>query len=218
MQTGSLSGDMLLLSNCCEDKSLPDPPDDRQVRPIEEELAEGCRRRSYAAYQRLFEIHGARMKSLAYHMLGNTADAEDAVQEAFIKIFRAADRFKGDSAFLTWVFRIVVNACHDQMRRRRRRSVELQESEATDLLAALPQPTRSDHPLRVSLEKSLKKLDQRSRTVFLLYEVEGLKHREIAEVLRIPEGTSKNILFNARKELQELLSESGSLARPSHEN
>jgi RNA polymerase sigma-70 factor (ECF subfamily) len=104
------------------------------------------------------------------------------------------------------------------MRRHRRHRVELQESESTDVLASLPQPTPRDHPLRISLEKSLKKLDQRSRTVFLLYEVEGFKHREIAEVLRIPEGTSKNILFNARKELQELLSEAGSLVRPSNEN
>lgn len=196
---------------------MPHPLDSRPVKPIEEDLAEGCRKRSFTAYQRLFELYGTRMKSLAYHLLGNTADAEDAVQEAFLKIYRAADRFKGDSAFLTWIFRILVNACHDQMRRNRRRRAELPESETEDLLLAMPEPSRTDHPLRISLERSLQKLDRRSRTVFLLYEVEGFKHREIAEVLSIPEGTSKNILFQARKELQELLSETGRFGGPSNE-
>jgi len=181
----------------------------RPARLAEETLAEGCRRRSLAAYQRLFETHGGRMKSIACNILGNTADAEDAVQEAFLKIYRGVDRFKGDAAFSTWVFRILINACHDTLRRRKRRRVEIQDSESADALGDLPEPNAVDHPLRISLERSLRKLDQRSRTVFLLYEVEGFKHREIAEVLNIPEGTSKNILFNARRELQTLLSSAG---------
>ncbi len=185
---------------------MPKPAEHRPTGPIEEYLVDGCRKGSLAAYQRLFETHGGRMKSIAYNILGNKADAEDAVQEAFLKIYRSVDRFKGDAAFSTWVFRILVNACHDQLRRRRRRLVEVHDTETTGTLETLPEPAAADHPLRVSLETSLQKLDRRSRTVFLLYEVEGFKHREIAEMLDIPEGTSKNILFQARRELQSLLS------------
>ncbi len=183
------------------------------VTPDEESLADGCRRRSLAAYQRLFETYGGRMKSLACNILGNTADAEDAVQEAFLKIYRSVDRFKGESAFSTWVFRILVNACFDLRRRNRRRRAEMHDQETTDVLGTLPEPAASDHPLRLSLERSLERLDDRSRTVFLLYEVEGFKHREIAEVLKIPEGTSKNILYQAKRELQTLLSAPGRAGR-----
>lgn len=181
--------------------------------PSDESLSEGCRRHSLAAYQRLFETHGGRMKSLAYNILGNTADAEDAVQEAFLKIFRNVDSFKGDAAFSTWVFRILVNSCRDIQRRSRRRRAEVRDSDSSDEMNALPEPTAADHPLRISLEQSLRKLDARSRTVFLLYEVEGFKHREIAEVLNIPEGTSKNLLFHAKRELQVLLSRAGRIGR-----
>ncbi len=192
---------------------MSNPLAPQPVEPVEESLAEGCRKRSLAAYQRLFETHGGRMKSLAYNILGNSADAEDAVQEAFLKVYRAVDRFKGEAAFSTWVFRILVNTCHDIRRRGRRRGVEVHDSESEDVLSALPEPGTSDHPLRLSLEQSLRKLDPRSRIVFLLYEVEGFKHREIAEVLNIPEGTSKNILFHAKRELQALLSGVGRVGR-----
>ena len=192
---------------------MSNPLASQPAEPSEESLAEGCRKRSLHAYQRLFETHGGRMKSLAYNILGNSADAEDAVQEAFLKVYRAVDRFKGEAAFSTWVFRILVNTCHDIRRRGRRRGVEVNDSESVDLLNALPEPGASDHPLRLSLEQSLRKLDPRSRTVFLLYEVEGFKHKEIAEVLNIPEGTSKNILFHAKRELQALLSGFGRVGR-----
>ncbi len=181
--------------------------------PAEESLAEGCRKRSLEAFQRLFDTLGGRMKSLACNLLGNTADAEDAVQETFLKIYRGIDSFKGGAAFSTWVFRVLVNACRDIQRRRRRRSAETGDPESVDALETLPQPVVSDHPLRISLERSILKLDSRSRTVFLLYEVEGFKHREIAEMLNIPEGTSKNILFQAKRELQTLLSRPGRAGR-----
>ncbi len=138
------------------------------ARPTEESLAEGCRQHSLPAFQRLFETHGGRMKSIAYNIMGNTADAEDAVQEAFLKIYRGVDRFKGDAAFSTWVFRILINACHDLLRRRKRHRAELRDSDSGDAVGDLPEPCAADHPLRISLERSIRKLDSRSRTVFLL--------------------------------------------------
>ncbi len=168
-------------------------------------LAHDCRSGSLSAYEQLYSLHGARMKSIAMNMLGNTCDAEDAVQDAFLKIYRGVDRFDGRSAFATWIYRILVNVCYDLARKRRRRKAEVQESELQSRSFERSASGTSDHPLRLTLERSLEQLSERSRSVFLLFEVEGFRHREIAAILNIPEGTSKNLLFEAKKQLQKLL-------------
>jgi RNA polymerase sigma-70 factor (ECF subfamily) len=179
-------------------------------------LVEGCKQGKLHAYESLYEAHGERMKSIAYNILGNTSDAEDAVQEAFLKIYRKANQFRGGSAFTTWIYRVLVNACYDSMRKRQRRGTELGVGESGEPVFPVSGAERRDHALRLTLEKSLKQMPERNRTVFLLFEVEGFKHGEIAEILNIPEGTSKNILFEARKALQRKLLESHP-ARSSHE-
>jgi RNA polymerase sigma-70 factor (ECF subfamily) len=144
------------------------------------------------------------MKSIALNLLGNFSDAEDAVQEAFIKIYRGVASFRNESSFSTWIYRVLVNVCYD-LRRRRVRRPEATGLDAGNAEADFAAPATPDHPLRLTLEKSLARLKERNRTVFLLFEVEGFKHREIAEILNIPEGTSKNLLFEAKRELQKLL-------------
>jgi RNA polymerase sigma-70 factor (ECF subfamily) len=171
----------------------------------DDELIEGCQAGNMAAFEQLYRKHGARMKSIALNLVGNLPDAEDAVQDTFLKIYRSAGSYKRDAAFSTWIYRILVNACYDLMRRRRRRKPE---SSADDMEQAVVEgrvAVAADHPLRMTLEQCLSRLQPRSRTVFLLYEVEGFKHREIAGILKIPEGTSKNLLFEAKKELQRLI-------------
>ena len=148
------------------------------------------------------------MKSIALNLLGNVADAEDAVQEAFLKVYRSARGFKGRSLFSTWVYRVLVNTCYDVMRRGRRRP----ESAITDA-DDLPTVRSADHPLRMSLEQCLGRLRPRHRSVFLLFEVEGFTHREIGEILDVPEGTSKTLLFAAKRELQAMLWKSGAAGR-----
>jgi RNA polymerase sigma-70 factor (ECF subfamily) len=153
------------------------------------------------------------MKSIARNLLGNADDAEDAVQEAFLKIYRGAKTFRGGAAFSTWVYRVVVNACYDALRRRRTRpaGAPLQGDDEREI--PLPVPA-SDHPLRLALEKSVARLAPKHRAVFLLFEVEGFSHGEIGRILGIPEGTSKTFLFEAKKRLQRWLRPaSGSAAR-----
>jgi len=164
------------------------------------ELFEGCRSGSLDAFERLYETHEARMKSLAWNLLGNAADAEDAVQEAFLKVYRGARAFRGRSAFSTWIYRVLVNTCYDLLRKRRP-GHETGAADSVDLHAA----PASDHPLRLSLEQCLSRLRPRHRSVFLLFEVEGFTHKEIGEILDMPEGTSKTLLFNAKRELQGML-------------
>jgi RNA polymerase sigma-70 factor (ECF subfamily) len=166
----------------------------------EAELVEGCRSGALAAYEALYRTHGARMKSVAFHMLGDLADAEDAVQEAFLKLYRGIDGFAGHSSFSTWVYRILINACRDQLRRaKRERPVVLPPQ-----LAA---PPSADPPLRVALERALAALDERRRMVFVMYEVEGMKHSEIAGILDVSENTSRSLLFEAKQQLKRMLAE-----------
>ena len=163
-----------------------------------EDLLEGCRAGRLDAFERLYEQTGPRMKSLAANLLGNTEDAEDAVQETFLKVYRGAGGFQGASAVTTWAFRILLNTCYDAMRRRRRHPEDL-GLDGLDLRLA----SGADHPLR--LEKAVRQLPERERAAFLLVEVEGFSHREAAEVLEVPEGTSRTLLFSARGRLKRAL-------------
>lgn len=171
-------------------------------RGSEAELLAACRRREMGAFEELYRTHGARLKSIAYHTAGNRQDAEDAVQETFLKAYRGIDGFAGGSSIGTWLCRICINACYD-LARKRRRQVEHSET-------AGPHAPREQLTLRAQLDQALGRMDPRRRMVFLLFAVEGMKHSEIATILEIPEGTSKAWLFEAKRELQSLLTE----ARP----
>ena len=168
---------------------------------VEQRMVEDCKRGNLHAFESLYSTHSARMKSVALNLLGNTSDAEDAVQEAFLRIYRNIASFRAQSSLSTWAFRILINACYDLMRKRKRR-VEVPELD-TDRQQEFSTST-SDHPLRLTLEKYVAQLDPRSRNVFLLFEVEGFTHREIGEILDIREGTSKSVLFEAKRGLQRL--------------
>ena len=150
-------------------------------------------------------MHSPRMKSIAWNLLGNTGDAEDAVQEAFLKIYRGAKTFRGGAAFSTWAYRVVVNTCYEALRRRRSRPVSSLEAGEE---AGRPEPAvaaGADHPLRLALETAVGRLHPRQRAVFQLFSVEGFTHGEIGRILGIPEGTSKTLLFEAKKKLQRWL-------------
>ncbi|HMJ62814.1 MAG TPA: RNA polymerase sigma factor, partial [Bryobacteraceae bacterium] len=149
-------------------------------------------------FERLYQLHSARMKSLAFHLLGSRADAEDTVQEAFLKVCRAAHGFEGNSSLSTWIYRILINCCYDAIRKRQR----LAESPAPSDFRA-----ETNVPLKVALQRALSALNERQRMVFLLFEVEGLRHSEIAAVLEVPEGTSRSWLFEAKSQLKRLLTE-----------
>jgi RNA polymerase sigma-70 factor (ECF subfamily) len=151
-------------------------------------------------------LQGARMKNLARNILGSSLDAEDAVQETFLKVQRSISTFRGQSSFVTWVFRILVNTCYDA-RRSRLRKKEVPQADDPDDSTIRPEPrAASAHPsLRLALEGALAALTRHQRDVFLLYEVEGFRHSEIAQMLEITEAASKNTLFQAKKNLRQML-------------
>jgi len=165
------------------------------------DLLAACRRQDLRAFEQLYELHGARLKSMAYHIVGNRQDAEDAVQETFVKVFRAIHGFQGQSGIGTWLCRILINVCYDVTRKRRREADP--EEHALETRAA----PAGHLALKLALQTALRRIHPKHRMVFLMFEVEGLRHSEIAAILEIPEGTSKAWLFEAKKELKRLLTE-----------
>jgi len=167
----------------------------------EGQLLAACRRQDVRAFEHLYKTHGPRLKSVAYHIVGNRQDAEDAVQETFVKVYRGIQGFQGESGIGTWLCRILINVCYDVARRRKREADP--EEHALETRAA----PSGQIAIKVALETALGRIHPKHRMVFLLFEVEGLRHSEIASILEIPEGTSKAWLFEAKKELKRMLTE-----------
>lgn len=155
------------------------------------------------AFEALYRQHVDRTYALALRMTGNQQEAEEAVQDVWVRVWERLASFKGDSAFTTWLHRIAVNVTLDHLRRRgrhERRSAPL-DHPAVKSRSALP-----DRPLdRMDLEKAIAGLPEGARTAFVLHEVEGLKCREVAEAIGRAEGTVKAQLFRARQLLMEAL-------------
>jgi RNA polymerase sigma-70 factor (ECF subfamily) len=168
-------------------------------------LASACQSGDLQAFERLYYLHASRMKSVARNLLGGMSEAEDAVQDTFLKIQRSIASFRGQSSFATWSFRILMNTCYDA-RRSRMRKKEVAHDEP-DEAPTRPEPrAASAHPtLRIALERAVSQLTRHQRDVFLLYEVEGFRHAEIASILEISEAASKNTLFQAKKILRQML-------------
>ena len=164
------------------------------------------------AFQRLYQLHKGRVYSLCLRMVGNPADAEDLAQEAFLQLYRKINTFRGESAFSTWLHRLAVNVVLMQLRRKKLPQVSLEETLATDDASEglKREPGADDLRLmgsidRLTLEDAIAELPQGYRAVFLLHDVEGYEHNEIAEMLNCSIGNSKSQLHKARLRLRDLL-------------
>jgi RNA polymerase sigma-70 factor, ECF subfamily len=168
-------------------------------------LAAACQAGDLRGYERLYAGHGARMKNLARNLLGSSQDAEDAVQETFLKVQRSIAGFRGQSSFVTWTYRILINTCYDVRRSRMRKKEVAADNNSEETPRMEPRAPGAHPALRMALERAMAKLTKHQRDVFLLYEVEGFRHAEIAGMLDITEAGSKNTLFQAKKNLRQML-------------
>lgn len=164
------------------------------------------------AFERLYQLHKGRVYSLCLRMVGNPAEAEDLAQEAFLQLYRKISTFRGESAFSTWLHRLAVNVVLMQLRRKQLPQVSLEETLATDDASEglKREPGADDLRLmgsidRLTLEDAIAELPQGYRAVFLLHDVEGYEHNEIAEMLNCSIGNSKSQLHKARLRLRDLL-------------
>ena len=152
------------------------------------------------AFRKLVERHRDRAYALAFRMLGSATDAEEAAQDAFLRAWRALPQFRGESAFSTWLHRIVVRRALDRrvtLKSRRARETSLEE--AADPVA----PEEPDAALQRRLDRLLDQLSEMQRTVVLLYYYEDRSVEEVSRILEMPEGSVKTHLHRARAALRE---------------
>ena len=186
------------------------------ARSEEEQLVARARANDATAFDELVERYKQRIYSTVYHMTSNHEDANDVAQETFIKAFKNLHRFKGDSAFYTWLYRIAINCTINFLKKRRRTSGHLSLDDVDANLQNDPdfiERTRGEPPTRdvaanelmQRLNEALQQLSENHRLVVTLYDVQGLSHSEIASMMNCSEGTVRSRLYYARLQLQELL-------------
>jgi RNA polymerase sigma-70 factor (ECF subfamily) len=167
------------------------------------------------AFRILVERSSVNMYRLAYDLMGNKFDAEDVVQEAYIKAYRSLHQFRGDAKWSSWLYRITVNLCYDHHKSKSRKMIEyrgeLQEDETMETSNAMPTNFSPYDSLEASvirehIEQALQKLSTRERAVFVLRHYHDLPIKQIAGTLGISEGTTKSLLFRSIQKLQQQLS------------
>ena len=178
------------------------PPDGS--RPADEELLTDFLGGSENAFTELVRRHEDRIFSLAMRMTGNRADALDATQETFIQAFRKAARFRGDSAFGTWLWRIGINACHDLLRKRKRAPEPEAEPGAEDSPAG-SRTIDETVVTRLELRDALAELSSDYREAVVMHDLGGIPYEEIARLTGVSIGTVKSRISRGRKRLARLL-------------
>lgn len=167
-----------------------------------------------AAFEFLYRLHSRRVYALCLRMVNNPSDAEDLAQEAFLQLFRKIATFRGESAFSTWLHRMTVNVVLMRLRKKALPSTSLEEATEPDEESGGPRKDFGAPDLklngavdRVNLERSIEKLPPGYRTVFVLHDIQGYEHNEIADIMGCSVGNSKSQLHKARTRMRELLQE-----------
>ena len=167
-----------------------------------------------AAFEFLYHLHSRRVYALCLRMVNNPPDAEDLMQEAFLQLFRKIGTFRGESAFSTWLHRMTVNVVLMRLRKKSLPVASLEETTDPDDETGGPRKDIGAPDLRLSgavdrvnLERSVEKLPPGYRTVFVLHDVQGYEHNEIADIMGCSVGNSKSQLHKARTRLRDLLQE-----------
>jgi len=174
------------------------------------ELIERAQHGDEEAFAALFEAHKRRVYSLCLRMTGDTAEAEDLSQEAFLQLFRKIATFRGESAFSTWLHRMVVNVVLMHLRKKGLQQVSLDEVDNSQDEPVKREYGDDDRRLlhsidRIALSRAIAALPPGYRAVLVLHDVEGYEHNEIAQILDCSVGNSKSQLHKARLKLREVL-------------
>ncbi|MBW2455321.1 MAG: sigma-70 family RNA polymerase sigma factor [Deltaproteobacteria bacterium] len=181
-------------------------------------LVEKAQKGDRAAFRKLVERHQRRAFAIAIGLVRDENDARDIVQEAFLRVYRSLDRFKGGSSFFTWLYRIVTNLAIDLMRKPARREAELfenpnisEDAEAFPFLARIDGADPIDmvrrREIAERIQTALDALPPYHRAVIIMREVEGMSYQEMAEAMEVSKGTIMSRLFHARQKLQRALAD-----------
>jgi RNA polymerase sigma-70 factor (ECF subfamily) len=183
------------------------PQDDRLS---EAEAIERAKSGDAEAFEVLYNLHKRRVYSLCLRMTANTAQAEDLTQEAFLQLFRKIATFRGESAFSTWLHRMAVNVVLMHLRKKGLPAVSLEETieteeETTRKELGTLDPILAGSIIRLQLQRAIEDLPPGYRRIFVLHDVEGYEHNEIAGMVGCSIGNSKSQLHKARMKLREFL-------------
>ena len=173
------------------------------------------------AFRLLVERYQRKVYAVALGMLKDKDEAMDVSQEAFVKVYKYLEHFKGDSSFYTWLYRITTNICIDVLRKKggtHGETVEFDETVKMDLseanigalgsrLGTNPQKSALRRELGEKIQAALQEVPEKHRAILLLREVEGLSYEDLSRTLEIPKGTVMSRLFHARAKVQKILSE-----------
>ncbi|MGI5816681.1 MAG: RNA polymerase sigma factor [Armatimonadota bacterium] len=178
----------------------------------EAELVRASRAGDADAFDRLVEAHYRSVYNTAYRMLQTPGAASDATQATFVRVWEALSSFRGDASFSTWLYRITMNVCLDELRRRKNQPLSLTEDDddgepAGDRdvadLSDEPSSNAEQRELQALVHEAIGRLSEDFRVVIVLYDIRGLSYQEISELLGIPLGTVKSRLNRARQALRE---------------
>lgn len=195
---------------------MASPPD-----AAERRLVRRLKQKDERAFQELVELYQDRVFSLVYRMLGNRQEAEDVAQEVFLSVYRAMNRFRGDSRLYTWIYRIAVNACKNRLKYLQGRHLDRRETieeskmrgDGEDQHARVvlhspvpgPEAMAQGNRLQQAIARELAQLDPDHRQVLVLRDIQGLSYEDIAKITGLPEGTVKSRLHRARIALKSRL-------------
>lgn len=178
----------------------------------ETELIRASRTGDTNAFDHLVETHYRSVYNTAYRMLQTPSAASDATQATFVRVWEALSSFRGDASFSTWVYRITMNVCLDELRRRKNQPYSLtEEDEDGEIAGERDMPDYSDEPAGTTEQRELQeivheaigRLSEDFRSVIVLYDIRGLSYQEISDALDIPLGTVKSRLNRARQALRD---------------
>lgn len=176
------------------------------------ELVRRAQQGNAEAFEAIYRLHSQRVYALCLRMLGNPTEAEDLAQEAFLQLFRKIHTFRGESAFSSWLHRLTANVVLMSFRKKRPLATSLDEVTHIDEESDIPRKEIAVTDLRLSgvfdrvnLQAAIAQLPEGYKSMFLLHDLHGYEHNEIAEILGCSVGNSKSQLHKARKRLRELL-------------
>jgi len=210
----SQNWDARLSTQCISKKTAPPVSAIASDKLNEAEAIERARNGDRAAFEYLYRSHSRRVYAVCLRMVGNTTEAEDLTQEAFLLLFRKIHTFRGESAFSTWLHRLAVNIVLMHLRKKSPPIVSIEATPDPEEETASPSIDIGKPDLllegavdRINLKRCIAQLPVGYRSIFVLHDIQGYQHNEIAEILGRSVGDSKSQLHKARMRLRELLHE-----------
>lgn len=169
-----------------------------EVRSADLQLAGRIQAGDGAAFEALYRQHATRLYNLASRMSGADSDADDLLQDIFLLAYRKVGSYRGESSLGTWLYRLAMNYCLDVLRNRQTRMSQVTDSMDEPDAAPVAQAPALSAVSRIDLERAIEALPPACRAAFLLHDVEGFGHQEVADILGVSEGTSKSQVHKAR--------------------